>query len=276
MRLLTALLFSTALFAEWPQFRGNPALTGVADSGAPPAQLKLLWTWEGGEQFESSPIIAGGVVYIGSGAGDLLAIDLTTGKTKWKYKAGSEIGESTPTIANGIVYVGDLKGVLHAVNAADGKGLWTYPTGTEIKSSPIVHADKVLIGSYDQSLYALNAKTGKLAWKYETTGPVHATPAVKDGIAYIAGCDEHFRAIRIADGKEIFQVSSGAYTGASPALAGNMASVPIPAPARLSPAIWPTSAPSATKSMASTWSPRRSFGATNTPSANSRSTRAPR
>ncbi len=25
MRLLTALFFSTALFAEWPQFRGNPA-----------------------------------------------------------------------------------------------------------------------------------------------------------------------------------------------------------------------------------------------------------
>ena len=122
MRLLICLFLSTALFAEWPQFRGNPALTGVADSGAPPAQLKLLWTWEGGEQFESSPIIAGGVVYIGSGAGDLLAIDLSTGKTKWKYKAGSEIGESTPTIANGIVYVGDLKGVLHAVNAGDGKG----------------------------------------------------------------------------------------------------------------------------------------------------------
>ena len=29
MRLLICLFLSTALFAEWPQFRGNPALTGA-------------------------------------------------------------------------------------------------------------------------------------------------------------------------------------------------------------------------------------------------------
>lgn len=95
MRLLipALTLLSSALLAQWPQFRGNPALTGVAPAGAPPAQLKLLWTWEGGQQFESSPILADGVVYIGSGAGELVAIDLATGKTKWKYTTGGEIGE---------------------------------------------------------------------------------------------------------------------------------------------------------------------------------------
>jgi len=39
------LLFAPLLLAaadEWPQFRGNPQLTGVA-AGTVPANLKLLW-----------------------------------------------------------------------------------------------------------------------------------------------------------------------------------------------------------------------------------------
>ena len=78
--------------------------------------------------------------------------------------------------------------------------------------------DKVLIGSYDSNLYALGAKDGKLAWKVQTEGYVHATPAVVDGVAYIAGCDEILRGIRIADGVEVLKMPFGAYTGASPAI----------------------------------------------------------
>ena len=223
MRILISFLIALPLLADWPQFRGNPSLTGIAKDGLPPENLKLLWTWEGGESFESSPVIAGGVVYIGAGNGDVVAIDLATGKTKWKYKTNVEIGESTPAVAGGMVYIGDLRGAVHGINAADGKGVWTYKTGTEIKSSPVVVGDRVLIASYDQNLYALQAKTGKMLWKFESTGPIHATPAISNGVAYITGCDEHFRAIRISDGKEMFEVSSGAYTGASPLLDGNMA-----------------------------------------------------
>src|SRR6188472_1979342 len=69
---------------SWPQFRGNARLTGIAASDVP-ANLSLKWTYEGGESFESSPAIAGGVVYAAAGNGDILAIDLQTGKLKWKH-----------------------------------------------------------------------------------------------------------------------------------------------------------------------------------------------
>ena len=71
---------------EWPQFRGNPHLTGVAPTAAP-RTLKLLWTYEAGESIESSAAIAGGTVYVGVESGDLLAIDLQTGKLRWRYRA---------------------------------------------------------------------------------------------------------------------------------------------------------------------------------------------
>ena len=182
---------------NWPQFRGNTQLTGISLS-AIPKDLKLLWTYEGGESIESSAAIVNGAVYVGSQAGDLLAVDLQSGMLKWKYKVGEGgIGESSPCVSNGLVYVGDYSGVLHAVGSGDGKMAWTFKTGAEIKSSPVVVEDKLLIGSYDEHLYCLNPKTGAVIWKVKTGGPVHCTAGVLNGLAFIAGCDELFRAIQI-------------------------------------------------------------------------------
>jgi eukaryotic-like serine/threonine-protein kinase len=226
----------TAPANEWRQFRGTPRLTGVSAT-TPPATLKLLWTYDAGDVIDSSAAIVDGVVYVGGGNGDLIALDLASGKLRWKYTTGNLIGESSPAVGSDAVYVGDLGGVIHAVGLRDGARLWTFKTGSEIKSSPVLvpagspprtparggASDVVLIGSYDGHLYALEARTGRLRWKVLTKGQVHATPAVQDGLAFIAGCDAVFRAIRVADGKEVYQIESGAYTGASPVVDGDRA-----------------------------------------------------
>ena len=223
-RLLAVFLLAGVLSAadEWPQFRGNPQLTGVATS-ALPSSLKLLWTYDAGDTVESSPAIAAGTVYVGVQSADLLAIDLQSGKLRWKYRAKDGIGESSPAVHDGVVYIGDLAGQLHAVRAADGKGLWIFKTKAEIRSSPVVTGDRVLIGSYDGNLYCLSARDGKLLWKFTTNLYVHATPAIAESIAYLGGCDEILRGIRIADGKQVLKLSSGGYTAASPALLGQWA-----------------------------------------------------
>jgi outer membrane protein assembly factor BamB len=213
-------LFLAALLGaaeEWPQFRGNPQMTGVA-TGSVPANLKLLWTYDAGESIESSAAIAGGTVYVGSQSKDLLALDLATGKLRWKYRATDSIGESSPAVDEGIVYVGDLNGVLHAVNAAGGKGLWTFKTEAEIRSSPVIAGDRLLIGSYDGSLYCLSRRNGKLLWKFTTSSYVHGTPAVSGGVAYVSGCDEIFHGIRLTDGAEVVQFPAGGPAAASPAM----------------------------------------------------------
>jgi len=202
----------------WRQFRGTPRLTGVS-AATPPATLKLLWTYDAGDVIDSSAAIADAVVYVGGGNGDLIALDLASGKLRWKYTTGNLIGESSPAVGPDAVYIGDLGGIVHAVSLRDGTRLWTFKTGSEIKSSPVFvravggASDIVLIGSYDGHLYALDARTGRLRWKVLTNGQVHATPAVQDGLAFIAGCDAVFRAIRVADGTEVYQIESGAYTG---------------------------------------------------------------
>ena len=112
-----------AVASSWPQFRNTASLTGVSSS-ALPATLKVLWTYDAGSAVESSAAIVDGTVYVGASTGELLAIDLASGKAKWKYRAATPdfgIGESSPAVAGGVVYIGDLTGVLHAVDAATGK-----------------------------------------------------------------------------------------------------------------------------------------------------------
>ena len=208
---------------DWPQFRGNSKLTGVSTSSLAKF-LKLRWTFEAGESIESSAAIVGGVVYVGSQSGHLLAVSLRDGKEIWRYQATEfGIGESSPCVGIGLVYIGDLDGVLHAVHVETGRKAWTFRTEGEIKSSPVVIGDRVLIGSYDSYLYSLDAHSGKLLWKVPTEGYIHTTPSIFQGVAYISGCDEVFRAIGIKNGKELFQVPSIGYTGASPALLGDAA-----------------------------------------------------
>ena len=102
MRLTAVLLFLTlcwpALAQDWPQFRGNPQLTGVSES-VPPNELKLLWTHDDCEAYDSSAAIVAGVVYVGCGDGNLLALELDTGKLKWKYNTGDIIGETEDALA---------------------------------------------------------------------------------------------------------------------------------------------------------------------------------
>jgi outer membrane protein assembly factor BamB len=207
---------------EWRQFRGSSRMTGVSAS-TPPATLKLLWSYDAGDVIDSSAAIADGVVYVGAGSGDLLALDLASGALRWKYTTENLFGESSPAVGAGAVYIGDLGGVVHAVGIPDGKALWTFKTGSEIKSSPVVVNNAVLIGSYDGHLYSLDASTGKVRWKVLTKGQVHATPAVLDQLTFIAGCDAIFRAIRVSDGREAYQIESGAYTASSPVVDGDRA-----------------------------------------------------
>ena len=54
----------------------------------------------------SSPAVANGVVYVGSGMdGNVYALNATTGVKLWNYTTGSEV-YSSPAVVNGVVYVG--------------------------------------------------------------------------------------------------------------------------------------------------------------------------
>src|SRR5579871_5142860 len=103
---------------DWPVFRGNSEQTGIATVQLPD-KLDLLWKFSTQDSIEGAAAIADGVVYIGSFDEHLYALDLVSGKEKWKYKAGPI--KAAPAVRGGMVYVGNADGVFHCVDAARGE-----------------------------------------------------------------------------------------------------------------------------------------------------------
>ncbi|MCC6492461.1 MAG: PQQ-binding-like beta-propeller repeat protein, partial [Pirellulales bacterium] len=65
---------------------------------------------------ESSPIVAGHVVFFGTVRGRLHAVDLATGKPTWEEEVGGRFSAS-PAVADGRVVIGNEDGTLYCLGA---------------------------------------------------------------------------------------------------------------------------------------------------------------
>jgi outer membrane protein assembly factor BamB len=109
-----------------------------------------------------SPIVADGILYIGSSDGKLYAIDAATGKLAWDspYVTGDKIW-STPLVHEGVVYVGSFDNKLHAIDAAVGTPIWEFEAGGTIGATPLIYNGTIYFGSFDRKFHAVDASTGQ-------------------------------------------------------------------------------------------------------------------
>lgn len=205
--------------ADWPIFRGNARLTGVATSDLP-AKPVVRWRFEAGDVIESSAAIAGGVAYVGCDNGSLFALDLATGKPRWKYESKSAI-KSSPSVHGDLVYFGDEDGIFHALDHRSGSEKWHFKTGGEIVSAANCIADRLVFGSYDGSLYCLSTKDGRQLWKADTEDKLHGTPAVADDVVLASGCDAKMHVVRLSDGSPVRSIPLASPSAASAATLGD-------------------------------------------------------
>jgi len=147
--------------------------------------------------FLSSPVVANGVVYFGSGDHDVYAVDAATGSLKWKFRTG-DVVHATPALADNVLYIGSWDAYLYALNADTGKQLWRFKTGEDpaihnqvgIQSSAAVSDGIVYFGCRDSNLYALDGRNGTKKWVYNNKGSwVIGSPAVQGGRVYFATSD---------------------------------------------------------------------------------------
>ena len=227
--LTLALLSAASAQEEWPSFRGDVSLTGVARSELPD-HLSLLWSLDtaalsdsgsaGLAGIESTAAIASGKIFTANLDGNLHALALADGRLLWTYATASEI-KSSPAVAGNTVFFGDEDGRFHAVDIHTGARRWLFQAEGALSSSPNFFADEcVLFGSYDNHLYCLSPATGELVWKHESAGFVHASPALADSSVIVAGCDGLLRLLDARNGNQRRSVRVGTYVGASCAVLG--------------------------------------------------------
>lgn len=184
--------------------------------------------------FTSSPAVAAGRVYFGSGDGNVYALDAQTGVLHWKFATG-DVVRASPAVAGATVYVGSWDSYLYALDAETGAVRWRFKTGEDpvnynqvgFQSSPAVADGVVYVGCRDAHVYALDARTGRKLWDYYTSKAwVMGTPAVGGGSVYAGtGDTRRFLALDAKTGRPRFSLDTKTALFSSPALAGEMAYV---------------------------------------------------
>ncbi|MDP4246064.1 MAG: PQQ-binding-like beta-propeller repeat protein [Bacteroidota bacterium] len=203
---------------------------------------KGLWTMQPRSEymddpfdfFLSSPAIdeAGGIVYFGSGDGNVYALHAGDGRLVWKFQTQG-IVHTSPALYRGKLYIGSWDRNLYALDAATGAEKWKFETGRDtaqhllegIQSSATASDGKIYFGSRDGYFYALDAETGKMAWKYPANNSwILTTAAVRQDTLYLGTSDTYrMIALNAATGKELYQVQASGYVYSSPSLAGHNA-----------------------------------------------------
>ncbi|MBT4498398.1 MAG: PQQ-binding-like beta-propeller repeat protein [Gemmatimonadetes bacterium] len=208
--------------ATWPIFRGDSALTGIAEDRVP-ENPTLLWTFETGGEIVSTPVIGSGRVYVSSTDGKVYALDVAEGSQVWDFDAGDAV-EASPMLLDSVLYVGSLEGVFFALSAETGQVLWKAELGSGVYGSANwaevgEGAEKsILTGCYDNRLYCFGAVSGELKWTYETENYINGAPATDGRQAVFGGCDAILHIVDVADGSKIGGVDVGSYIPGSAAV----------------------------------------------------------
>ncbi len=184
------------------------------------------------DMFQSSPVVAQGMVFFGCGDGNLYALDAETGALRWKFATG-DVVHASPAYEAGTLYFGSWDSYLYAVDAVTGKKKWQFKTGEDplihnqvgFQGSPAVIDGVVYVGCRDSNLYAIDAATGTEKWKLNNKGSwIVVSPAVLGGKVLFGTSDSGL--VHLVDAetsKPGFELKVPAYDFSSPAVAGDVA-----------------------------------------------------
>ncbi len=146
--------------------------------------------------------IDGDTLYATTGFGDVYALEMKTGKTKWQRSLQKPL-RAAPAVFDNRVYVVSVDNDLNAVDATDGQVLWRQSGITESAAlmgaaSPAVQGDVVIVAYNSGELFGLRTQNGRVSWNYTLAAPaqVGALPAIAD-----------IRGLPVIDRGQVFAIS---------------------------------------------------------------------
>jgi outer membrane protein assembly factor BamB len=192
---------------------------------------KVDWKKDLDAHLESSPLIVGKTLYIGTDSKQVLAIDTTDGHKIWEYKANAAI-KASPSFHEGLIYVGNYQSGMLALHAQTGKIAWRTNTTKEaggaggFYSSPAIAFGRVYAARDDGVVFAFDRKNGKIAWSFPTGGYVYGSPAVAKvpgtpATVYIGSENGRLFALRASNGHERWHQDVGGPIPGTASVIGN-------------------------------------------------------
>ena len=118
--------------------------------------------------------------------GDLTALDLATGKVKWKKDVpGGVVG--CVAIADGLAICTASDGKVRAYRLTDGDRAWIYDAKYNIFAPPAVAGGAVYAADLQGTVHAIDLKTGAPKWTFALSKEVGAPGMVYGGVSVHGG-----------------------------------------------------------------------------------------
>ncbi|MFZ5556380.1 MAG: outer membrane protein assembly factor BamB [Pseudomonadota bacterium] len=116
-----------------------------------------------------APAVDGDAIYAAAANGNLVRLELATGREIWRVDAGKRISGGVGA-GGGVVAVGTPEGEVLVFDAG-GAPKWTTRIGTEVLSPPQVAEGIVVVRGSDGRLFGFDAQTGTRKWAYQRANP---------------------------------------------------------------------------------------------------------
>ena len=210
---------------DWTTFaQSSEHVATVQPPLTPP--LKLIWD----EDIQAGmgygcPLVVGGIVFVGTQRGELVALNENTGKRLGATTLGDAI-EGSPVIDGNtaIVALSNTRESLVAFNLLDAKPEWKHAYG-DIESSPVLYDKKLYIGNVDGEFYCVARYTGVQLWKFSLPSNtafkgIRSSPAVAESTVVFGADDGSVYALHAGNGSLLWRTATGSPVMASPSIRG--------------------------------------------------------
>jgi outer membrane protein assembly factor BamB len=189
--------------------RFQPVRVWSVTLGKPEPKLRLGLT----------PAIDAGRVYGAGPHGEVVALDLATGRRVWQKQLKLALSGG-PGAGNGLVLVCSSGGTVVALNAADGAERWRSELNSELLAAPAITPDLAVVRTVDGKLYGLEAANGKLRWVTDQQVPrltLRGTsrPVVSGELVFAGFDNGRLMAVTLAGGTTAWDVAVGQPRGSS-------------------------------------------------------------
>ena len=122
-------------------------------------------------------------VYVGTEAGDLIALNLTTGEPVWRFRTKGALAAAAVFYKDSII-TGSSDGSVYLVGSK-GVGRGTIELGSPVLVTPLVDGDLFYVGTEDFTFYCYDLRSLKRKWKIKAGGRVIASPSADERRVYL-------------------------------------------------------------------------------------------
>ncbi|NKB58943.1 MAG: PQQ-binding-like beta-propeller repeat protein [Alphaproteobacteria bacterium] len=176
------------------------------------------------EAFGGGIAYADGFLYVSTGFADVISLDATTGKERWRKRLTGPM-RAAPSVADGRVFVVTIDNQLFALDGKTGERLWSHAGFSEIAgllgaASPAVATGTVIVPYSSGEIFALRVENGRPLWSdnlsssrrldaLSTLADIRGMPVIDRGLVYAISHSGRMVAIDLRTGARAWEKNIG-------------------------------------------------------------------